>query len=88
MSNEANAGASNRTIHDLTTGEEITFVETAEETGGDRLVIRLTLAPGGAVPPHAHPAQETFECLEGQLQFQLDDRTFEFDRGSTVHGRR
>ncbi len=58
-----------RTIHDPITGEEMTFLETAAESDGDRVVLRLTLAPGGFVPPHAHAPREDFECLEGTLQF-------------------
>ena len=84
MSIDATAGGAGRTIRDPTNGEEITFLETAAESGEDRLVIRLTLAPGGAVPLHAHPAQEDFECLEGQLAFHLAGQAIELSPGSTV----
>jgi len=87
MSLEATSGAAGRTIHDPTTGEAITFLETADESGGDRVVMRLTLAPGGVVQRHAHPAEETFECLEGQLQFHLAGRSIELSPGSTVTAR-
>jgi len=55
-----------RTITNPATGEEVTFVETSQETGGLRVVMRLTLAPGGAVQAHSHRLAESFECVEGQ----------------------
>ncbi len=73
-----------RTIHDPTTGETITFIETAEESGGERAVMRLELAPGTVVPPHAHPFEESFECLDGQLSFRLNGRVVELRPGDMV----
>lgn len=73
-----------RTIHDPTTGETITFLEPAAQSGGTYVVMRLDLAPGTVVPPHAHPVEETFVCLEGQLEFRLDDRTIPLRPGGTV----
>jgi quercetin dioxygenase-like cupin family protein len=70
-----------RTIHDPTTGENITFLETSEESGGHRVVMRLGLAPGTVVPPHAHPFEEAFECMEGRLQFRLNGRSMELRPG-------
>ena len=84
MSIETTSGATDRTIQDPTTGEAITFVEMAEESSSDRVVIRLTLAPGGVVPPHAHPSCEDFECLEGTLQFHLAGRAIELGPGNTL----
>ena len=53
-----------RTITNPVTGEELTSVETSEETGGLRTVMRLTLAPGGAVQAHSHRGTESFECTQ------------------------
>lgn len=51
------------------TGESITFVETADQTGGEWTLIEVEVAPGGGVPmAHVHPYQtETFEVLSGEL---------------------
>ena len=73
-----------RTIADSNTGETLTFVETAAESSGDRVVMRLELAPGTVVRPHAHPTEEAFECQEGTVDFQLDGHPIELRPGSTV----
>lgn len=79
-----NASAAERTIHDPTTGEDITFLETSEESGGHRVVMRLGLAPGTVIPPHTHPFGEAFECTEGRLQFRLNGRSIELRPGGAV----
>ncbi len=84
MSIEATTNEARRSIHDAITGEEITFLETAEASGGGRVVLRLTLTPGGFVPLHAHTPREDFECLEGTVQFQLEGRSIELTPGSTI----
>jgi quercetin dioxygenase-like cupin family protein len=73
-----------RTIADSNTGETITFLETAAESSVDRVVMRLALAPGTVVRPHAHPTEEAFECQEGTVEFQLDGHPIELRPGSTV----
>jgi quercetin dioxygenase-like cupin family protein len=57
------------TLVNEVTGETITFVETAAETGGEWTLIEVEVAPGGGVPmAHVHPYQsETFEVLSGEL---------------------
>jgi quercetin dioxygenase-like cupin family protein len=61
-----------QTLVNAITGETITFVETAAETGGAYTLIEVVLAPGGGVPmAHIHPNQvETFEILEGHLSMK------------------
>ena len=73
-----------RTIADLNTGETLTFLETSEETGGQRVVMRLTLAPGTVVPPHAHPIEESFKCEDGPVGFHLDGRWADLGPGDAV----
>jgi len=53
-------------------GETITFIETAAETGGDYTVVECAVRPGGGVPmAHVHPHQsETFEVLAGELSLR------------------
>ena len=84
LSTNAYAGDPGRTIGDPITGETITFLETAEESGGNRVVMRVDLSPGTVVPPHAHPMKEVFECLEGQLEFELEGRKIGLLPGTTV----
>ena len=49
-----------------------TFLETSEETGGERTLIEIELAPGGGNTPHYHKTyDEHFEVLEGALEVQL-----------------
>ena len=46
-----------------------TFLETSEETGGERTLIEVEVAPGGGNVPHYHLTyDEHFEVLEGALE--------------------
>jgi quercetin dioxygenase-like cupin family protein len=60
------------TLVNEVTGETITFVETAAETGGEYTLIEVEVAPGGGVPmAHVHPKQsETFEVIAGELSLK------------------
>jgi mannose-6-phosphate isomerase-like protein (cupin superfamily) len=50
-----------------------TFLETSEETGGERTLAELEVAPGGKVTPHYHLAySERFTVLEGRLIVEID----------------
>jgi quercetin dioxygenase-like cupin family protein len=53
----------------------ITFVETTEESGGERVVVEISYAGSGAKPPaHFHPSQtEHFEVLEGEIHALVGD---------------
>jgi len=47
-----------QTLVNPVTGERMTFVETAADTDGERVVIELRAEPGGSVAAaHAHPSQ-------------------------------
>ena len=55
-------------LHDALTGQHLTFLQTAAETGGELLQLEVRLDPGGWVPRHAHVRQdERVEVLEGTL---------------------
>ena len=73
-------------IENPVSGETITFVQTAAETGGELLEIELELSPDGHVPgAHKHPAQtETFHVLEGTMKFKLGLKTIVAEPGDTV----
>jgi quercetin dioxygenase-like cupin family protein len=68
-------------------GERITFVHTAAETGGELVAIRLELPPGGRVPGglHIHPLQEErFEVVEGTMRFRMRRRRIVAGPGEVV----
>lgn len=56
------------------TGETFTFLETAEETGGEYVRIELRVRPHGFVAaPHIHPRiEETFQIRSGSFAFVVD----------------
>jgi quercetin dioxygenase-like cupin family protein len=61
------------TIENPVTGERLTFLRTAADTGGALMSFEFTLAPGGGVPvAHAHPFQEErYEVLDGAFAFRI-----------------
>lgn len=62
-----------RTIENRLVKDRVTFLETAEETGGAYELVRVELAPGGGVGLHYHLAfTEHFEAVEGDLYLELD----------------
>ena len=60
------------TIENPVTGERVTFLRTAGNTGGELVEIEVAIDPDGAVAAaHVHPYQsERFEVLEGTLEFR------------------
>jgi len=57
-SKEAEVIETGQTLVNPVTGERMTFVETAADTDGERVVIELRAEPGGSVAAaHAHPSQ-------------------------------
>ncbi|AWE09137.1 cupin domain-containing protein [Lysinibacillus sp. 2017] len=62
-----------RTVVNQVTGEQITFLETAQETNGEHLLIEVALPPQGDGPPlHLHDEfEEEFEVVSGKLTVTL-----------------
>jgi quercetin dioxygenase-like cupin family protein len=75
-----------QTIENPVSGERITFLQTARDTGGEKLEIELELSPDGHVPgAHVHPEQtETFHVLEGTMKFRMGLRRIVASAGDTV----
>lgn len=75
-----------KTVRHQVTGEEITFVETAAETGGEYLLIEVALPPQGDGPPlHVHDQfEEQFEVLEGVLTVTVGKEQHELSVGDTI----
>ena len=62
------AEATDRTIRTDGGDEELTFVEIAAETRGERTTVEALIRPGTSTPPHSHRTYaEAFEVLEGRL---------------------
>ena len=63
-----------QTISNPATGERITFVQVAADTGGERLVLETVWPrPGHRAAEHIHPAMsERFEVLSGRARFLVD----------------
>jgi quercetin dioxygenase-like cupin family protein len=75
-----------QTIENPVSGERITFLQTARDTGGEKLEIEMELAPEGQVPgAHVHPEQEErFHVLEGTMKFRMGLRKIVAGPGETV----
>jgi quercetin dioxygenase-like cupin family protein len=75
-----------QTLVNPVTGERMTFVETAAENGGERVVIELRADPGGSVAAaHVHPSQwETFSVVSGTLGVKIAGRQAEVEPGQVL----
>src|SRR5262245_49707822 len=64
----------------------MTFVETAADTGGERVVIELRADPGGSVAAaHVHPSQwETFSVVSGKMGAKVAGREAELGPGQVL----
>jgi mannose-6-phosphate isomerase-like protein (cupin superfamily) len=71
-----------RTISNPEIGDALTFVEVAAETDGKRVVLEITLAPGGGNVMHVHLKQtETFHILDGELSVTVEGVTQRLKEG-------
>jgi quercetin dioxygenase-like cupin family protein len=63
------------TVVNPATGERVTFVKTAADTGGELLELELVWPrPGQRAPAHVHPEmEERYEVLEGAAAFRIGD---------------
>lgn len=60
----------------------VTFLETSDESGGERSLNELEVAPGGKVTPRYHLSYtERFFVLEGRLSVQIGDRQLVLEPG-------
>ena len=73
----------NETIYNPITKEEVTFISTAQQSGGKETVLEILLGPKGKGPPlHYHKAiTETFEVLEGELMLRIGRETVRLSAG-------
>lgn len=75
-----------REIMNAATGETVRFVRTAEETGGELLVMEVRWTnPGHRTPAHRHPAmEERWTVLEGRVGFRIGGEVVIAERGESV----
>ena len=74
------------TLENPVTGERLRFLKTARDTGGESVVVDVTVQPHGFVAAaHVHPNQtETFDVLAGTVGFKVAGETFELGAGRQV----
>lgn len=77
---------SGQTITNPVTTEEITFLETALDTEGERLLFDCRVGLTGAVlPAHIHATQdENLEVVEGTLGVMLGDSLYILHEGQSI----
>jgi quercetin dioxygenase-like cupin family protein len=69
----APASVETRSFYHPVQRDRATFLETSEESGGERTLVELEVTPGGGNTPHRHLAfSERFEVLEGELTVHVD----------------
>lgn len=68
------------------TGDIYEFLETAKDTNGERIQMKMTLnRKGKLVPDHFHVLQdEQFEVLSGKLTYLLDGKTQTLSAGEKI----
>jgi mannose-6-phosphate isomerase-like protein (cupin superfamily) len=75
-----------QTIENPVTGERLRFLKTSRDTGGESVVVEVTVQPDGFVAAaHVHPFQsEHFEILDGTVGFKLGRGKVELSAGESV----
>lgn len=58
---------------------------TAEDTQGQWMMYEASDTVGNSAPLHSHPWEETFYILEGELEVQIDQRTFTAQAGASIY---
>lgn len=85
QSNDAETKQNGRRYYSPVQKDAATFLETSEETGGERTLIEIEVAPGGGPTPHYHKTYtEGFEVLEGTLQVLVGKETHLLRAGQKV----
>jgi quercetin dioxygenase-like cupin family protein len=75
-----------QTVENAATGERITFVRTAADSGGELLVMdSVWTRPGHRAAEHVHPGmEERWQVVAGRAAFRIGDEEHELGPGETV----
>ena len=77
--------AGGRRIYNPIQKDYATFLETSEESGGERTLIEIEVAPDGGTAPHYHLTYaERFEVLEGELEVMVGGETHTLTEGENA----
>lgn len=72
-------------IYNPVQDDYVTFLETAQSSGGKRTLLEIELAPGGGVAPHFHTEfTETFTAVSHDLSLFLDDKNIVLAKGESI----
>ena len=65
--------------------DRVTFIKTANDTNGEYTLVEVELANGGGVGLHFHKTySEKFDCIDGEVQVQLDKRIYTLKAGESA----
>jgi quercetin dioxygenase-like cupin family protein len=76
-----------KTIKNNKTGQQITFLQTSDDTGGELLEMESLFQPHSTEPvPHYHPLQqEYFTVLEGEISVRTNGQLLILKAGDKLH---
>ena len=81
----AAAAVETRSFYHPIQRDRATFLETSEESGGERTLVELEVAPGGGNALHRHLAfSERFEVVEGELTVHVDGQDVVLQPGDSA----
>ena len=81
----APAAVETRSFYHPIQRDRATFLETSEESGGERTLVELEVAPGGSNMLHRHNSfSERFEVLEGELTVHVDGQDVKLQPGEVA----
>lgn len=66
-------------------GTNVRFLCEGEQTGHRFSVMEVTLPKDQGPPPHDHPWDEAYYVLEGEVLFQIDNRTESYRAGDFIY---
>jgi quercetin dioxygenase-like cupin family protein len=74
-------------INNKKTGQQVKFIQTADDTGGELLEMESFFQPHSKEPvPHYHPFQEEdFVVLEGEITVRINGKLHSLKQGDTLH---
>jgi quercetin dioxygenase-like cupin family protein len=77
--------ATAREIYNPVQRDRVTFLKTADETGGELTLLEMEVAPGGGNSLHIHTTySERFTVIEGQLGVQIGKERHALRSGKTA----